>query len=95
MLRRLLPQGSVPEHTDPSGHVLIADVPVNPAWIGRRISAIESASGSRAAYVTRLGMGMVPDSETVYQDGDLLHVVTTPGDLLAVEKTLDRPPPVH
>jgi len=43
MLRRLLPQGSVPEHTDPSGHVVIADVAINPAWVGRRISELEDA----------------------------------------------------
>src|SRR5450830_1681724 len=74
MLRRLLPQGSVPEHTDPSGHVVIADVPINPAWIGRRISELESTSGARVAYLTRLGDGILPGPDTVYQDGDLIHV---------------------
>ena len=95
MLRRLLPQGSVPEHTDPSGHVVIADVPLNPAWIGRRISEIESTSGARVAYVTRLGEGMLPDAETVFQDGDLVHVITTSDALRIVEQTLDQTPPVH
>ena len=95
MLRRLLPQGSIPEHTDPSGHIVIADVPVNPAWVGRRISELESTSGARVAYVTRLVEGTLPTSETVYQDGDLVHVVTTPDALTRVEQTLDKPPPVH
>jgi len=95
MLRRLLPQGSVPEHTDPSGHVVIADVPLNPAWIGRRISEIESTSGARVAYVTRLGEGMLPGAETVFQDGDLVHVITTSDALRIVEQTLDQTPPVH
>jgi trk system potassium uptake protein TrkA len=95
MLRRLLPQGSVPEHTDPSGHIVIADVPINPAWVGHRISEVESTSGGRVAYVTRLGEGMLPTAETVYQDGDLVHVVTTQDALTRVEQTLDKPPPVH
>jgi trk system potassium uptake protein len=95
MLRRLLPQGSVPEHTDPSGHVVIADVPLNPGWIGRRISEIETTSGARVAYVTRLGEGMLPGAETVFQDGDLLHVITTSDALRIVEQTLDQTPPVH
>ena len=95
MLRRLLPQGSVPEHTDPSGQVVIADVPLNPAWIGRRISEIESTSGARVVYVTRLGEGMLPGVDTVYQDGDLVHVVTTSAALRSVEQTLDQTPPVH
>ena len=95
MLRRLLPQGSVPEHTDPSGHVVIADVPINPSWIGRRISELESTSGARVAYVTRLGEGMIPGADTVYQDGDLVHLVTTAKALTTVERTLDQTPPVH
>src|SRR5665648_29160 len=86
ILRRLLPQGSVPEHTDPSGQIVIADVSIDPAWIGRRISEIESASGARVAYVTRLGDGMLPGTETVYQEGDLVHVVATASDLTKVEQ---------
>jgi len=95
MLRRLLPQGSVPEHTDPSGQVVIADVPLNPAWIGRRMSEIESTSGARVAYVTRLGEGMLPKVDTVYQDGDLVHLVASTAELSSVEQTLDQTPPVH
>ena len=95
MLRRLLPQGSVPEHTDPSGHVVIADVPINPAWVGRRVTELESTSGARVAYVTRLGEGTIPTLETVYQDGDLVHVITTSDALPKVEHILDEPPPVH
>ena len=94
MLRRLVPQGSVPEHTDPSGHVVIADVSVNPAWIGRRISTLESISGARVAYVTRLGVGLLPDVDSVYQEGDLVHVITTASALTTVERTLDQTPPV-
>ena len=93
MLRRLLPQGSVPEHTDPSGHVVIADVSVNPSWIGHRISEIESVSGARVAYITRLGDGLLPGVDTVYQDGDLVHVVTTSAALPGVERIIDQVPP--
>jgi trk system potassium uptake protein TrkA len=93
MLRRLLPQGSVPEHTDPSGNVVIADVSVNPAWIGRRITELESTSGARVAYVTRLGDGLLPSVDTVYQDGDLVHVLTTASALTTIERILDQVPP--
>ena len=93
MLRRLLPQGSIPEHSDPSGKVVLADVPVNPAWVGRRISVIESTSGTRVAYLTRLGEGMLPTPDTVYQDGDLIHLVARKDDLVKVERILDEAPP--
>ena len=72
MLRRLLPQGHVPELVDPSGNVVIAEVTVNPAWVGRRITAIESATGARAAYLTRLGSAILPGADTVFQEGDLV-----------------------
>jgi trk system potassium uptake protein TrkA len=92
MLRRLLPQGHVPEFTDPSGQVVIADIPVSSAWIGRRISEIESAAGVRVAFLTRLGAGMLPGHDTVYQEGDLLHVAALTSDLSGVERTLDAGP---
>ena len=93
MLRRLLPQGHVPELVDPSGHVVVAEVTVNPAWVGRRVTALEEATGARAAYLTRLGTGMLPGADTVYQEGDLLHLATLASDLPQVERILDAPPP--
>ena len=92
MLRRLLPQGHVPEFTDPSGKVVLAEVPVNPAWVGRRLSDLEVASGGRVAFLTRLGAGMLPGPDTVYQEGDLLHVATLTDELALVERILDAAP---
>ncbi len=95
MLQRLLPQGAVPVLTDPSGRVVIAEVPLARSWVGRRISEVESLTGTRIAYVTRLGEGLVPGAETVFQDGDLVHVAAATTDLPRVEKTYDQPPPPH
>ena len=92
MIRRLLPQGHVPELMDPSGKVVIAEVTVNPAWVGHRLSALDEATGARTAYLTRLGSGMLPAADTVYQEGDLLHVATLVTDLPSVERILDAPP---
>ena len=95
MLRRLLPQGHVPEFTDPSGKVIIAEMPVSSGWIGRRISEIEAAAGGRLAYLTRLGDGLLPGPDTVYQQGDLLHLALRREDLATAERVLDAAPPVH
>ncbi|WP_460932841.1 potassium channel family protein [Phycicoccus ginsengisoli] len=92
MIRRLLPQGHVPELVDPSGKVVIAEVTVNPAWVGHRISALEAATGARTAYLTRLGSGILVEADTVFQEGDLLHVATLVSELPSVERTLDAPP---
>lgn len=93
MLRRLLPQGHVPEFTDPSGKVVIAEMPVSRTWVGRRLSDVEAATGGRLAYVTRLGDGFLPTAETVYQEGDLLHLALRREDLAAAERVLDSAPP--
>ena len=95
MLRRLLPQGHVPEFTDPSGKVIIAEMPVSSGWIGRRLSEIETAAGGRLAYLTRLGEGLLPGPDTVYQEGDLLHIALRREDLATAERVLDAAPPVH
>jgi len=92
MLRRLLPQGHVPEFTDPSGKVVLAEVPVNPAWVGHRVTDLEDAAGGRVAFLTRLGAGMLPGPDTVYQEGDLLHVTTMIDNLAVVERILDAAP---
>lgn len=93
ILRRLLPQGHVPEHTDPSGRIVIAEMPVANAWIGRRITELEVAAGGRVAYVTRLGVGQIPTPDTVHQDGDLVHFALAVEDLPIAERILDSPPP--
>ena len=94
MMRRLLPQGHVPELVDPSGNVVIAEVTVNPAWVGHRISELEDVTGSRAAYLTRLGVAMLPAADSVFQEGDLLHLATLAAELASVERTLAGPPSV-
>ena len=57
MIRRLLPHGSEPEWRDPSGSVLLAEVQVDTAWVGERISRLEEETGARVAFLTRLGEG--------------------------------------
>ena len=75
MARRLLPVDATPEYRDASGTVVLAEVQVNLAWVGRRMAALEAASGARVAFLTRLGEGLVPGPDTVYQEGDLVHLV--------------------
>ena len=96
MLRRLLPQGHVPEFTDPSGKVVIAEIPVAPAWIGHRLADLEAAAGGRIAYLTRLGDGLIPGPDLVYQEGDFIHVAVPRDSLAAAERALDSAPsPAH
>jgi trk system potassium uptake protein TrkA len=94
MLRRLLPKGAAPLFRDPSGRVVLAEVPVHRGWVGRRVDAIATTTHVRVAYLTRLGEAMVPDATTAFQDGDLLHVVAPEDDLPRVELVLSSAPPL-
>lgn len=92
LIRRLIPQGSSTEWTDPSGSSRLAEVDLNPEWRGRTVSEVEDATGVRVALLTRLGTGLVPTQKTVIQDGDLVHVMM-PSDAAAdIVDTLARTP---
>jgi trk system potassium uptake protein len=73
VIRRLLPQGLETEWRDPSGVVVLAEIAVSPSWVGHRVSRLEADAGCRVALITRLGEGMLPGTDTVVQEGDLVH----------------------
>ena len=95
MLRRLLPKGATPDHQDPSGRVVVAEVQLNESWVGERISRVETDARARVAYLSRLGEGLLPEADTVYQDGDIVHVLSYDDDLDRISEVLKGPPSPH
>jgi trk system potassium uptake protein len=93
MLRRLRPEGSESEWSDASGVIRLAEVHVDPSWVGLPVLRIESAAPTRVALITRLGAGMLPKPETVLQEGDLVHVLARAGELDEVSRILSGKPP--
>ena len=75
VLRRLLPAGAEPDFRDMSGNIRIDQVIMPEPWVGERTIKFQRQSGSRIAWIDRLGEGMLPTRETVIQEGDLLHLV--------------------
>jgi trk system potassium uptake protein TrkA len=92
MCRRLLPVGASPEFRDPTGSVVLAEVWVHQGWIGRRVSVLETASGGRVAFLTRLGEAIIPVPDTMYQEGDLIHMVLREDEAPQAEAILAAPP---
>ena len=95
VLRRLLPAGSEPMWRDPSGNVRLVEMHADRSWVGRSVGNIEKAVRTRIPFVQRLGQGMVPESGTIFQDGDLLYAAVTDDDLSRVEHQLENPPTQH
>ena len=75
VLRRLLPAGAEPDFRDPSGTIRVDHIVVPETWVGHRTVQLQDQSGSRIAWIDRLGAGMLPTRETVIQEGDMLHLV--------------------
>jgi trk system potassium uptake protein TrkA len=92
MKRRLLPFGAEPEWRDATGTVVLAEVHVDPSWIGLRCTDIEERARIRLAVLTRLGEARLPEHNLVLQEGDLLHVVSRGDDLARVERVLGAVP---
>src|SRR5882757_309841 len=86
ILRRLLPAGSEPLWRDPSGSVALAQVHLADSWLGHSAQQLEKSAGVRVAFLTRLGEGVLPDAETVLQEGDLVHVIIREEHLAAAEE---------
>ncbi len=75
VLRRILPAGAEPDFRDPSGTIRVDHIVVPETWVGHRTIQLQEQSGSRIAWIDRLGAGMLPTRETVIQEGDMLHIV--------------------
>ncbi|MFD3734156.1 potassium channel family protein [Streptomyces sp. NPDC058632] len=92
MLRRLLPSGAEPLWRDPTGGVQLAEVHTSQAWVGHRISRLQDRTGVRVAFVTRLGEAILPSSQTVLQEGDLVHVMMRTDEIDKVEAVFAKGP---
>ena len=92
MMRRILPGGTAREIVDVSGTVGLVQPDVSSAWVGMTISAIEERLEVRVAWISRGSTALVPRPTTVLQDHDRLHLAVATERLVAVQRTLSRPP---
>jgi trk system potassium uptake protein TrkA len=94
MKRRLIPDGSTSEWRDASGRIELCEVSLHESWFGRAALLIEQAAKCRVAFITRLGEALIPDSHTVIQEGDLLHILVLESDRSATDQVLSREPEI-
>jgi trk system potassium uptake protein TrkA len=92
MMSRLLPLASEPEWWDPSGLTMLLQLSYHTDWIGRRLGELETATGARVATMLRLGSGLIPNSKTVLQDGDVLYWSLNSEDTKRIRDILNQPP---
>jgi len=92
VLRRLLPAGAEPDFRDPSGTIRLDQIPATESWIGHRTVQFQEQSRCRIAWIDRLGDGMLPQRDSVIQEGDLLHVVLREENAAHAYQVIERGP---
>ena len=92
VLRRLLPGGVHEDYRDPSGQVVMAELPVAPSWIGQTYQRLEQECGIRIGYITRFGNGQLTTGSTVVQEGDIIHAMLTSEDADRAATAVARAP---
>ena len=93
ILRRILPLGAPGRvRATPAARSSLAEVHRRPTWLGRTAFALEPQSGARIAFITRYGEALLPDADTVMQDGDLVHALFAPEAREHVERIFEHGP---
>src|SRR3954468_18644211 len=92
MLRRLLGAGAHSLWSDPSGHVMLVDVPFASSWAGRSVTKVEELTGARVAFVNRYGDAVLVNGSGALQDGDQLHLLVKRGEVDRVTEVLSTDP---
>ena len=92
ILRRLLPGGVHEDYRDPSGQVVLAELPVAPSWIGRTYAQLETECGVKVGYITRFGEGQLTTVSSVVQEGDIVHALVGSVDLDRATAAVSRGP---
>ncbi|RJT95929.1 potassium transporter TrkA [Arthrobacter frigidicola] len=93
VLRRILPEQSIDgDYRETSGRLILGELSLNDAWLGRPLKDIEAAGGVRIAYLTRFGEGMLPTDQTSYQQGDIVHAMMKTTATDEIGRILASPP---
>jgi trk system potassium uptake protein TrkA len=93
MMRRLIPDGAHSEWSDPTGHLVLAEVAFNVGWVGHSVAQIQAAAeGVRVGFLTRYGEAMLPTRDSALQDGDQLHLLLRRSDIEKVEQLFAAAP---
>jgi trk system potassium uptake protein len=87
VIRRLFPEQSVTEYTDPTGEVSFVERALPDGWVGRRVGGLEEGDRFRPVLVTRAGQARLATPELVGQEGDVLLLAVRAG---AVEELDSR-----
>jgi trk system potassium uptake protein len=88
VVRRLFPEHSVTEYSDPTGEVSFIERSLPDGWVGRRLGGLEEGDRYRPVLVTRAGQAKLATPELVGQEGDILLMAVRTGATEELESRL-------
>jgi trk system potassium uptake protein TrkA len=77
VLRRVLPETTTREWSDPTGQLHLLEKALPETWAGRPLVELSRQRGARLVAVTRAGTPTLDVRDLVGQEGDILHLLVT------------------
>ena len=79
VVRRLFPDESVTEYTDPTGEIAFVERSLPDGWVGRRLGGLDEGDRFRPILVTRAGQARLAGPDLVGQVGDVVLMAVRAG----------------
>jgi trk system potassium uptake protein TrkA len=95
VLRRLFPETTTMDWTDPSGTVSLVERALPDAWAGHKLGDLNEPDRFNLVALTRTGTGRLPGPNLVGQEGDVLHFIVHHDATEELETALGRGPENH
>lgn len=92
-LHTLIHDNELTKWRDPSGSVAVARLDIGEGWVGKGVTALESATKARVAFIIRFGTGLLPDRKTVLQADDEVWIAAVDGMVAEAVALASNPPP--
>ena len=88
VMRRLFPETTVTDWTDPSGTLRLVERDLPDAWAGRRLAGLDGGDRFRLVAVSRGGAPRLAMPGLVGQEGDVLHLAARTDALAELDAVL-------
>lgn len=92
IVARLLPGDLGAAYEDTAVGVALRRIAYNDAWVGKKLTSFEDATGTRVAYLVRFSDPLLPTADTLIQDGDDIFAIVPIAATAQVERTASKPP---
>lgn len=90
MLRKLINLGPHIEYINSTYNMTLFYVDIHPSWYGISCENLEQAVAARLAFIGRDDESILPDSDTVLQDGDNVYLIAAAERTKEIQRLLNH-----